>query len=125
MSCFWLDNDTRSHRGRRARWCNAGDRKRGVAPSYSQPGLNFLRSGFTPGERKPPRLLAGASLQQDRGGCGWGCGTMSGASRAGSWLRTDGVCRKGLQMCGRGLREGVDRGEGVVSLLPALCLTLG
>lgn len=32
MSCFWLDNDAQSHCGRRARWCNGRDRKRGGPP---------------------------------------------------------------------------------------------
>lgn len=72
------------------------------------PRFSFFHSAFTLGERKPPPSVGDAAPRPGHPG-----------------LRSTRICRTELQLCGWGGREGVDAGEGAVSLLFVLCLTLG
>lgn len=106
-SCFWLEN-AQSHCRGRARWCNTRDRKIVVPPQLFPARALFYPLCFhTWGEETPPSVGDAAPHP----------GHLE--------VRSTRICGMWLQLCGRGLREGVDGGEGVVSLLLVLCLTLG
>lgn len=98
----------------------AGTEKGGDPPSYSLPGLSFIHSAFTPGERNPPICCLGSPCSRTKGMRHrvWGIQSWVLAELLGSvgWS-----CK-----CGGGSsRKGWIVGRGPCHCLPALCLTLG